>query len=173
MWGSVVTKDYKAEFLKNIREKKAKKIQDRKTQLEIIRQSKETYKRVCPAPFIKQVLEAVDTIKQEMKDMNVGLSFSHLSGVKDKSYMHFSIRPKDAEIFEDVHITLEAYGNSITLTSNLDVLEEKNDLGDFEPKNCVLFPYARGKAELDDEDIKEIHNQFIRALYDLAQARND
>ena len=173
-----MSKDYKAEFLKKIKEKKAKTAEDKKARLEMIKQSKETYKRVCSEFFITQVLDAVSTIKKEirkeMKDVYVGLTFSHLSAIKDQFYVHFEISENEEEYrLRDQRITLEAHGNSIMLYSNCYVLEKKNDLGDSKSEDSVHFPMTRGKTELDDEEIKEIHNQFIRALYSLAQDRMD
>ena len=169
--------DYKKDFLSQVN--KAKEILSKadKTYEENQKINKQNYERVATKEFISQIQDAIDTIQSNLKDIETGLRLSHLTKpsiiephLKDKHFILFSIKDKIEDDFEKKDLELSFYFGRTFMTSKHNwVLQKRNDLGDMEDTYSVIFPNYRAKTELDEEDIKEIHTQFIRAIYELAK----
>ena len=170
-------KDYKKDFLNQVNKAKEMLSKADKTHEENQKINKQNYDRVITKEFINQIQDAIDTIQTSLKDIETGLRISHLTKpsiiephLKDKHFILFSIKDKTEEDFEKKDLELSFnFGRTFMTSSSNWVLQKRNDLGDMEDADSVIFPNYRAKTELDEEDIKEIHNQFIRAIYELAK----
>lgn len=131
----------------------------------------EEYYRVVDKNFLKEMKDVVKTINDTLANMKA--NFWEGATAKEKNSIHFTISLKDIEQkIIKTYMILEVSSNLITMRSSDDVFEQLNDLGDMDPSNTVSFPQKRGKKLLEDNDIKEARDQFIRGAYELAKHFN-
>tara|TARA_E500000318_G_C3500109_1_gene187992 strand:- start:54 stop:578 length:525 start_codon:yes stop_codon:yes gene_type:complete len=168
-----MTKNFKEDFLNKIKKDKEMLSKADVQHEENLKINDQNYKRVITKEFVSQIQDAIQTIKDNLKGVEVGLLLSHLIKPtlgRNTTYILFSIKEKTEEDYFTKNLELSFnFGKTFMTSSSNWVLQKRNDLGDMEDTDSVIFPNYRAKTELDEEDIKEIHTQFIRAIYELAK----
>lgn len=165
-----MTRDYKKDFIDSVNTAKAKIVEAKETNLKIQKAAEKTYKKVVTKEFVNQIHDAIGTIKKHLKHVEVSLKLTDLTpDFEGRSYVNVYFNRKGASAFDVIGIYVDFYSDMATMCSDLHILERKNDLGDMENNNAVDFPNDRGRKNLNDSDIKEIHEQFIRGMYELAK----
>ena len=164
--------DYKKDFLDFMKRKKTDHFLDTVEEIQNLKlmeeRNAEEYCRVVDKKFLNEMEDVVRTINNTLANMKA--NFWEGATAKEKNSIHFTISLKAIEEkLTKTYMILEVSSNLITIRSSDDVFEQLNDLGDMDASNAVSFPQKRGKILLEDDDIKEARDQFVRGAYELAK----
>ena len=164
--------DYKKEFLEFMKRKKLDYYFDTIEEAQNLKlmeeRNAEEYYRVVDKNFLKEMKDVVKTINDTLTHMTA--NFWEGATAKEKNSIHLTITLEALkQKIAKTYMILEVSSNLITIRSSDDVFEQLNDLGDMDPNNTVSFPQKRGKILLEDDDIKEARDQFVRGAYELAK----
>tara|TARA_A100001015_G_C14971319_1_gene705259 strand:- start:293 stop:805 length:513 start_codon:yes stop_codon:yes gene_type:complete len=170
-----MTKDYKKDFLNHIDEKKKAELDQEKLNKKQSKEEKqkqlELYYKVVSNEFVKEVKDVVKTVNSKLKYFKARFEDSGII-YNEASFQIASLKFPDNYSLGGFVSLIPSSTNHIYLQSKHHVFQKLNDLGDYEDSDDVSLPQKRGKKTLDEDDIKEAREQFIRGAYELAKGFN-
>ena len=162
--------DYKKDFLDHMDNKVKANLESEKLYKEKAKANLELYYKVVSNEFVKEVKDVVKTVNSKLKYFKARFEDNGMIYNQAEFILASTLEPNSKSLGGFIVLKLE--DNFITMSSRHFVLEQLNDLGDYEDSNIIGLPQKRGKKTLDEEDIKEAREQFIRGAYRLAKEFN-
>ena len=117
--------------------------------------------------FREELFDAKKTINSKGNKL-----FAELNIIENKpNNIIFEITNRHEDSFK-IQMHVPRY-QSIVIESNFECLNQLNDIGDYEHSSKIILPQKRGQKNCGISEIEEAQDQFIRAIYQVAEILND